>query len=211
MARVTSIKINKIALNKAVTSQRGIQSVALRRASIQAESIFENNKEQFIEDFNNHPVTQDIEQKPAQSQFVDDGNLFGFIGFIEGSEPTQVVRDAIEEQTELKLKSINPLIAGTTLTYIFDVKAPVLDELEALTPHPSPLPGSWLRGIERGISGLASYIYRLGAGRSQEGIQSQGKYRKSGGAYKPVKYYSEILNKFIRQISRKISSTRIGE
>jgi len=57
---------------------------------------------------------------------------------------------------------------------------------------------SWLRGIEKGISGFSNYLYGLlfGSSRSGTGIQSKNKIRRAN--YKPVKYFTLLYNEFIK-------------
>ena len=56
---------------------------------------------------------------------------------------------------------------------------------------------SWIKSIEKGISGFSNYLYGLlfAASRSGRGIQSQNKVRRS--SYKPIKYFSLLYKNFI--------------
>ena len=73
------------------------------------------------------------------------------------------------------------------------------EEIENIAP--SPWGGrSWVRGIERGISGLGYFLYNrqgFAGSRSMTGIQSDYKVRSL--AYRPVKYMSSILKTFRRK------------
>jgi hypothetical protein len=67
--------------------------------------------------------------------------------------------------------------------------------IEQKTPLPWEGGRSWVRGIERGISGLGYYL----SGRfktpepSQSGGGIQSEYKVRAGAFTTVKYLSEIL------------------
>lgn len=203
MAKVLYININQDVLRKNLVNLRGVQAAARTRSFEEAKQIFEEEKQLFLEGFENHPISQELNMGSAatSSAFLDgeDGSLFGFIGFEEDAEPVQDVANVLEDNTSLS--PINKFSTnGTQMFFSFPVKAPSLEELATVTDMPSPLPGSWLKGIEKGISGLTKYIYRAGSGRSGAGLQAKKTYRKQGGAFKPVKYYTEILNEFINRI-----------
>jgi len=71
---------------------------------------FEQLRSNFIQDFENHPVTQEIDQGPTASNSSGTlngiGNLFSYIGFQRGSNPVKPVKDFIRNAFKLdKLKS----------------------------------------------------------------------------------------------------------
>ena len=125
----------------------------------------------------------------------DDANLFSFIGFDQGAKPTEEVRQILEEEIVLDRKPQSKTLP-TGVQFNFDVKIPTLKSIEQKTPLPWETGRSWVRGIERGISGLGYYL--SGRFRSPEpsrsggGIQSDNKARP--GAFSTVKYLSQILN-----------------
>ena len=102
--------INKTVLNREVKKllfSKDIQDLAYQKASRE----FERIKNQALKQFNEHPVTRELEggiKAPNISKTLpgtkDDANLFSFIGFAEGSEPTQEVRQILEEEIDLSQK-----------------------------------------------------------------------------------------------------------
>lgn len=173
---------------------------AKRMALEMAEEKFESAKIEMMNEFNSHAVTQELEGGPegenVSSTLGGYGNLYSFIGFQEGYDPTAAIKGYLESKVELKRGA--RLVKGKSEdTYLFEVATPVIAEIEDLTP--SPWEGkSWTRGIERGISGLGYYIYskikNFKNSRSGLGIQAEPKIREL--AYKPVKYLSTIVNNF---------------
>lgn len=193
--------INKNVLNREVRKlvfSKDIQNLAYQRA----EREFERIKNQTLRDFDQHPVTQELNAGVNGKNITntlpgarDDANLFSFIGFNEEDKPTEEVRRILEEEITLD-KNPKSVILPTGVQFNFNVKIPTLKSIEQKTPLPWETGRSWVRGIERGISGLGYYL--SGKFRSPEpsrsggGIQSDNKVRS--GAFSTVKYLSQILN-----------------
>ena len=66
----------------------------------QAEKVLLQNKIELQNDFDNHVVTREIEAGPQSSNSSGTlggiGNLFSFIGFNNGSNPVQPVRELLK-------------------------------------------------------------------------------------------------------------------
>jgi hypothetical protein len=60
---------------------------------------------------------------------------------------------------------------------------------------------SWLKGIEKGISGFSNYLYGLlfPISRSGRAIQAKNKIRRA--SYKPTKYFSVLYKNFIESFN----------
>ena len=155
---------------------------------------FQGIKESMLSDFNNHMITRELEQKTAAdpSAFVSRGSLFGFIGFEKTDDPTEIVREMLNESS---LRFIR--IKGETVD--FKVFYPSLEELFLATPLPWATGRSWLQGIESGISGLGKYL-NVDSAESRSGGGVQSSYNTGGGRFRQTKYISEILNNFIKKI-----------
>ena len=159
---------------------------------------FRDMKTTLLADFNDHPVTRELEQKTSAnpSAFTSHGSLFGFIGFNKSDDPTKVVRDMLES-SEIKFFRINK---GGIVD--FKIIYPSKEDLFEATPLPWATGRSWLKGIESGISGLGRYLSDddINNSRSGGGIQSESQIRSA--RFTPTKYISEILNKFIQKIEK---------
>ena len=155
---------------------------------------FKEIKEKMLLDFDNHPVTQELERKTGAdpSAFVTRGSLFGFIGFEKTDDPTETVRQMLS-QSSLEFVRIKGGVVD------FKVLYPSKEELFSATPLPWATGRSWLKGIESGISGLGKYLNVDSIdSRSGGGIQSE--TNTGGGRFSTTKYISEILNNFIKKI-----------
>lgn len=158
---------------------------------------FQNKKNQMIAEFLNHPVTQEIQMgisaKNISGTLNGATNLFSFIGFEAGSDPTNVIEEAF--QRGIKINFIRS--TGRTIIYKIDIPEP--KEIFAITPMPWATGRSWAKGIESGISGLGYYIKKTENSRSGLGVQSPRQVRKKGSRFKNTKYISELINKYKKE------------
>jgi hypothetical protein len=162
---------------------------------------FEELKTNFIQDFESHPVTEEISQGPTASNNSGTlngiGNLFSYIGFQRGSDPIRPVREFI--RNAFKLDKLKSKTVGNKINVNYKISYPTDKDLDGLTRMPWESGNSWLIGIERGISGFGSYIAkRFEKGRSGEALQSENRVRT--GTFKPVKYMSEIVSNFVKSV-----------
>jgi hypothetical protein len=154
-------------------------------------NIVDDIKKQMIEEFMNHPVTEEI-MNGYNSENISNtlggyGNLFSFIGFDFGDAPIMPIIDILEKTNVVFSRSgRNILTANITL--------PSAQDIFAKTPMPWASGRSWAKGIESGISGLGFYLNSYGKGNSNAGIQVKSKMR--GGRFKNVPYISALLNKY---------------
>src|SRR6266511_790257 len=208
MARINKVTINKTKIDALLFD---LSKKIEPQVYNQVKANFESAKQQMIDDFDEHPVTQEIEAGPEAENITDTleprsdtnsgGNLFSFIGFNASNKPTEVVRKILKNDTRLIRK---PQITKTTNTvsYSYVAEMPSKDELAEKTPLPWPgfTERSWLLGIEEGISGLNYYIYSLklsfsASSRSGTGLQYK-KQLSSGLRFKNISYISPVLNAF---------------
>ena len=157
------------------------------------------NKDKFMEDFNNHPVTQEIESGPngknTSNTLNGIGNLFSYIGFFASQTPTQELRALLEKSFSFRKRTANKNGSKFIVTY------PDIETIKKSTPMPWEGGRSWVSGIEKGISGFGFYLYKKFIdGRSGEALQSANKVR--GSSFKRVRYMSEIIKKFVNNMSK---------
>lgn len=183
-----SILKNEISKTKAKSLEK--------EASIIANKILEDQKREYLNNINNHPVSQELMAGPDSeniSRTLDgEGNLYTFIGFNQGEKPIEDLTDLIDKNTRIEKGEFKDGV------FNFRVSSPSLEELQTFTPMPFEGGNSWLKSIEKGISGFSNYLYGLmfASSRSGRGIQSQNKVRKA--SYKPVKYFSLLYKDFIQ-------------
>jgi len=160
---------------------------------------FENQKDILIQNFENHPVTQEIGNPDSENiskTLGGYGNLYGFLG-LESDDPISPVKEVLENKVELKTIKFKQNQIITTGS-VPDLNA--FDSAAALEWDTK----NWVKGIERGISGFQFFMAKL-AGRSGRGIQTKTPAKPFAGGmnrFKNTKYMSELLNQFKSSLSK---------
>jgi hypothetical protein len=165
----------------------------------EAVKMLEQQKEALISEFNDNPVTQEIEAGPEASNksgtLGGRGNLFSFIGFDDADNPVAPVRQLLNT---ISLASSNGKPISQDVIE-FSVEIPSRDDFESVSKMPWENGRSWLFEVERAISGLGHYIYgRFKQSRSGTGAQADAMI--SPLAFSPVPYFETMLKKFKRNL-----------
>ena len=159
---------------------------------------FNKIKNEFIEEFMNHPITQEIQGgiSATNSSGTLGGitNLYSFIGFDEGTDPIRPIQELLKKSNYRVL--FNNRSADATV--IFDI--PTAAQIFEITPMPWAIGRSWARGIETGISGLGYYLKKTKNSRSGLGVQSTSQQVRSGVVFKNSKYISDLINRFNKEL-----------
>lgn len=186
-------RINKSILKEEISRA---QSKSLEKeAGVIADKILEEKKREYIFNIKEHPVSKEIsdgiDSPNISNTLKGEGNLYTFIGFDNGDKPIEDLIDVIEKNTKIKQ------VSSRDGVFNFQVYSPSIDELTSYTPMPFEGGNSWLKGIEKGISGFSNYLYGLlfPTSRSGRAIQSKNKIRRT--SYKPTKYFSSLYKNFI--------------
>ena len=165
-------KIDTFKLRKNVTGLEKFRSAAFNLV----EDRVNKEGEVFLNSFSNHPVTTEIDAGESalnsSGTLGGYGNLFSFIGFASGSNPTQVVKDMIKKIKLLK----KPYYLRKTYVS-FKVLIPTKVDFESACTMPWAMGRSWLAGIEKGISGFGYYLSKK-MGRSGGGVQADSQVRQ---------------------------------
>jgi hypothetical protein len=189
-------KINKKRIEKEILNNRTVKKMVL--SIVQKE--VEKEKALFRQDFESHPVTQEIDGGESASNVSGTlggyGNLFSFLGFDNGSKPTTAVKFLIQSI------SLNKDVRVNNSGFQLKVNIPSKEEFGAVSKMPWESGRSWLLDVERGISGLGAFLYgRFSSSRSGGGIQT--KYNYSNSRFRNVKYFSGMYTKFIKRLGGK--------
>jgi hypothetical protein len=189
-------KINKKAIQKSILANRVVKQMV--RDIVKKE--VEKEKALFRTNFESHPVTQELDAGENASNNSGTlggyGNLFSFLGFNRGSNPTAPVKSLIQKI------ALDRNVQTDRKGFKIKINIPSKEEFAAVTRLPWESGRSWLLDIERGISGLGAYLFgRFEASRSGSGIQS--KFNYSGRRFQNVKYFSEMYSKFLKRLGVK--------
>ena len=190
-------KINRKEILNVIYRSSSVKNAAIKIVNQRVEE----EKQNLIREFSAHPVTQELEggenSDNSSGTLGGYGNLFSFIGFRVGENPTDRIKELLNKI------SVQRRVQVQNNKFIFRVNVPSKDELITATKMPWESGRSWLFSIEQGISGLGSYLYgKFEVSRSTSGVQTRKNY--SGRTYRPTKYFSSIYNKF----KNKLKGTR---
>ena len=182
---------------------------------------FNEEKRNTLLEFDSHDVTQELaepEKGNISNTLGGYGDLFGFIGFEAGSDPVLPVKLALE--SKIKFKSTNLSIIyprnargqfatgkrTKNIKIIFQV--PDLNDFDKAAKFEGWNGGrNWVKGIERGISGV-SYYADYPRGRSERGLQLRGQIKNSASdrpsGFKTRPYITEIIENFKKNFKNKV-------
>jgi hypothetical protein len=182
------------------------QQLAYKLAKERAAKI----KKEVIEDFNNHPVTKEVAQGPkgmSSHLLGGSGNLFGFLGFEQGSKPVMILREALRNSFEVNRQKMRVTsLKKNVFTVEFDVSIPTDQQIDSVTPLPWTTK-SWVKGVEKGITNYSKTIFqpRKGVGslyqtHSRSGVALQTDRSINFIKFTPTPYITEILKKARRKL-----------
>lgn len=159
---------------------------------------FNKIKDEYIQEFLEHPITQEIKgginSENISGTLNGITNLYSFIGFDEGTDPIEPIEKLLDKSNYRII--FNPSTSDSTV--IFDI--PTAAQIFEITPMPWAVGRSWARGIENGISGLGYYLKKVKNSRSGLGIQSTTEQVRTGVSFKNTKYISDLINRFSKDL-----------
>lgn len=194
------VKINKVLLKENINAALLKNNKIYKEAKVVADEVIVDNLNRYISEIQNHSISQEISAGSNSdniSRTLDgEGNLFSFIGFESSDKPIEKLKNIIKNNTFIKFKSSKDGI------FNFSVFTPSPNEIYSETPMPFEGGKSWVKGIEKGISGFSNYLYGLIFPQSRSGraIQTENKIRKSN--FKPTSYFTSLYNNFLNNFKK---------
>lgn len=182
---------------------------------------FNSEKQKTMEEFDAHPVTEELSNPEGGNISMTlggYGDLFGFIGFESGFNPISPVRAALKSKIKFKgtnLSIVYPRNAkgqfavGTrTKELKINFEVPDLEDFDDSAKFQGWNGGrNWVKGIERGISGVPYYA-DYPRGRSERGVQLKGPITKGSSdrpsGFKTKPYVTKILDNFKKNFANNI-------
>jgi hypothetical protein len=160
----------------------------------------EKKQDLLIKQFDAHPITIEIDAGPtarnSSGTLGGYGNLFSFIGFPSGNDPTAIIKKIFSEKIKFTVSRVNKRGKYKITCFI-----PSLEEIYGLTPLPWASGKSWVDGIEKGMSNLGSYLYSpSGFGSSLSGTGIQAKGGGSGVSFQNAPYVAKLIENFKRRL-----------
>ena len=182
---------------------------------------FESQKIEMIQGFFKVKISQEIKDPDLgniSKTLGGYGDLFGFIGFFEGSSPIEEVSEILFSKTELKSIKIQRIYnrdargrftSGRSFVNVkVSFSVPDLDDFDETSQRVvRDYSGrNWIKGIEKGISGFNRYA-NYPRGESRRGVQlgcvikNPSVSRPKLSNYKPRGYVTPLIKEFIKKIS----------
>jgi len=196
-------KIDMVEINQQLSREPQMDRIARRKAVER----FESAKSELIQNYANHPVTQEIVMGPRADNISNTlggyGNIFSFFGFNEGDDPANKVYELLKSFTVKKRQQPPKAKGKKSITFTYPTSVPAYDELEDQTRLPW-VNRSWLTAVSAGLSGFGYYVSSLKkrkkGSRSGYGVQSKNKFR--AGKFNPVSYFQKMYNNFIKSLGQ---------
>lgn len=190
-------RINKKALMS--IQNKKVAPIVNRQTLNKLKSVVNSAHQEMIQNFENHPITQEIdggsEAQNSSGTLGGYGNLFSFIGFEEGMDPIEPIRNILRKT--LEVRSVPKSHQSIIMNFLIEI--PDKEKIFQSSPMPWANGRSWAEGIEKGISGLGQYLNTdTSSSRSGKGIQV--KHDVRGGGFRNTKYLSSILNDLKKRI-----------
>lgn len=203
------VKANKRLLMKALEEET-LKAVRGRIQRVVSSSIIEANRE-LIKEFLTHSITAEIKmasQNPAATNssgvLGGYGNLFAFLGFVQGDDPVGDVADFLANSIRARVTRGHKGMMQLDVI----IAIPTRQEIDKFTELPWVNKG-WVTAIEKGISGLGAFIFDedgFEASRSETGLQLKKSFRYPT-ALSPQSYLSDIIEKISKQLIRSIKTS----
>jgi hypothetical protein len=195
-----TVKADRNAILQKILSSRAFVEKGWVAAEKVARKRFNQQKELFFRDFDEHPVTQEIKAGPEiegnpSGLLGGEGNLFSFFGFNEGEDPIGDVKLFMESLFDIERGSYR------SKQWTFRVKMPDEEQVAAYVVGKygaDYTSESWIDGVEKGYSGLNYYLRFRDKGRSGGGIEVSSPVRELNFSTTP--YLSEMVKNFRRNI-----------
>lgn len=210
----------QVYLYKIIESIKGTEAekVIRRQALERAKDIVDEAALKMRRDFENHPVTREIDggvSSPNLSRTLKGGdapeNLYSFVGFEEGDNPTQPVREMFEQPEAMGIK---PKLAeqpyfwknSAKISYQYSVDYPRIPRQVTSQTKISWLNNaSWVTQIEEYIPGFRKFLsgFSFKSSRSGGGIQVKSDLTRAEFKAPKNGYLSGIFDKFMDNIRNK--------
>ena len=157
---------------------------------------------ELVQEFDSHPITVELMAGPRASNTSGTlggyGNLFSFIGFSGGDDPTEVIRKIFNAKIAFKVRRQNNKGLYKVTFFIPDI-----EQIYGLTPIPWLSGKSWAKSMETGLTNLGQFLYSSsGFGSSRSGSGIQVKNGSSGVTFSSTPYISKLMKNFKARLLR---------
>lgn len=199
-----NVKVNWASIRAKMSKGAETKGRAVARKKVY--DLFYRAKRRLLRDFNTHLVTLEIEAGPTfgskniSGTLEGYGNLFSFLGFNRGANPTDTVRQILTEETYY-----NPNPSYRNDRWTFRVHYPTRKRISQETEKElSRWDGnSWVDLIEKGAPGIVNYLnLKRSNSKSASNFGFQIPWEINDDLeFRPKRYLNEILENFRNRIN----------
>jgi len=200
-------RINLVQLRKELSTQEA-SIIAPKMKEVLNEK-FKEEKANLLKEFDQHPVTQELNAGPyAQSSFIttkNGGNLYSFLGFVEGIEPAKDLRNNLEAGIS-KGQVRKEVVSKNKIVYTLETRIPTIEELKRRGELLKWTTRSFIDVIEKGVNNFRRYLFddsgRLSS-KSRSGPAIQVKHDIKNGRpaqVKPIPYITKLIENFKKNL-----------
>ena len=205
MAVRGKLKIDQL-LKKNYSNSKVLHNLAYGAAKKKAQGL----RNAALKEFNSHEVTKELEKGNSgmsSSLLGGRGNFFGFLGFEQGYQPVEVVREILENNIKIRSpKGKLKKVSKTTFSWEFGIDVPSKTEMYKATATLPWTTKSWVKGIEGGITNAThTFFKKEGSGdvrfrRSKSGVALQSPQNIGFISFRPTPYITTLLEKLKKQL-----------
>jgi len=198
-------RFNYKEIHRSITNSK----VGEKRVRAVWENRLAENKPFLLAEFDNHAVTKEIEAGPhpdvknISETLNGQGNLFSFLGFEAGSNPTKQVRDVLENDIRLST-GVKREAKSDRARFRFSLRIPT-QEINAAAKMTWESGKSWVNAVQQGVSGFSHYLWKKFIGdksRSFYGIQVKHEVREAPDKSTGVSYINQIFDNFVSRLKK---------
>ncbi len=197
MAKTKKLRITQKMRKEIFAKSQALQNLAYGAAKQKSARL----RRDLLREFDNHPVTKEIEQGPSgtSSLLGGRGNFFGFLGFNSGDKPIEILRDSLNDQFKILSKKGKVKKASkTSLIYSFDILYPTKTQIYAITPL-AWTSKSWVKGVEKGITNYTQTVFKKSE-NSRSGVALQTDRKIGFIRFSPTPYVTQMLDKIRKEL-----------
>lgn len=197
MAKTKKLRITQKMRKEIFAKSQALQNLAYGAAKQKSDRL----RRDLLREFDNHPVTKEIEQGPSgtSSLLGGRGNFFGFLGFNSGDKPIEILRDSLNDQFKILSKKGKVKKASkTSLIYSFDILYPTKTQIYAITPL-AWTSKSWVKGVEKGITNYTQTVFKESE-NSRSGVALQTDRKIGFIRFSPTPYVTQMLDKIRKEL-----------
>jgi hypothetical protein len=206
MAGTLYFRVDEKAIQKKLREQLVKRTDVQAKATSAVSNLFARVHSSLMREFFEHKITLELRADPTASNISDtlngEGNLFAFLGFYDGQDPTWDLEELLSNISFRKSSVRNGAINFQIIN--IPTKTNIKDATKMNWGN-----GSWALGVEdgdfKGGADLAHFIFKSWSGsRSKEGFQVKG-YEYSEEKFSPRPYISKMLENFRDRVNNSTS------